>query len=145
MSSCLTSYPQDRWLFVTWHLHGSLPARYPPASKVSAGQAFVWINRQLDVSRTGPMFLRQERVATVVVESLYRGVEVGHYELAHWVIMANHVPVLLLPRVAQSRLLKSLKGSTAREANRLLTRTGEQSSESGAGLAAGGLSMVEHT
>jgi len=91
------------------------------------------------------MFLRQERVATVVVESLYRGVEVGHYELAHWVIMANHVPVLLLPRVAQSRLLKSLKGSTAREANRLLTRTGEQSSESGAGLAAGGLSMVEHT
>ena len=119
-------YPPDRWLFVTWHLHGSLPARYPPPSKVSAGQAFLWIDRQWDVSRTGPMFLRQERVATVVVESLYRGVEVGHYELAHWVIMANHVPVLLLPRVAPSRLLKSLQGSTA-------------------GLAAGGLSMVGRT
>jgi hypothetical protein len=39
--------------------------------------------------------------------------------------MANHVHVLLLPLVPPSRLLKSLKGSTAREANRLLGRTGE--------------------
>src|SRR5215469_2224354 len=53
------------------------------------------------------------------------GAELGHYELARWVIMANHVHVLLLPRAAPSRLLKSLEGSTAREANRLLARTGE--------------------
>jgi putative transposase len=40
--------------------------------------------------------------------------------------MANHVHVLLRPLVSPSQLLKSLKGSTAREANRLLNRTGEQ-------------------
>src|SRR5436189_6133823 len=40
-------------------------------------------------------------------------------------IMANHVRVLLLPRIPPSRLLKSLKGYTAYQANRVLGRTGE--------------------
>jgi REP-associated tyrosine transposase len=71
------------------------------------------------------MFLRQDAVAGLVVESLFKGVALGHYELAAWVVMANHVHVLLLPRVPPSRLLKSLKGYTAREANRLLGTTGE--------------------
>jgi REP element-mobilizing transposase RayT len=39
--------------------------------------------------------------------------------------MANHVHVLLLPQSPPSRLLQSLKGCTAREANRVLGRTGE--------------------
>ena len=39
--------------------------------------------------------------------------------------MSNHVHVLLRPLIAPSRLLQSLKGFTAREANRLLGRTGE--------------------
>ena len=34
--------------------------------------------------------------------------------------------VLLLPKIAASRLLESLKGATAREANRVLGRTGER-------------------
>ena len=41
--------------------------------------------------------------------------------------MANHVHVhvLLYPKIGPSRLLQSLKGFTAREANRMLDRTGE--------------------
>jgi REP element-mobilizing transposase RayT len=39
--------------------------------------------------------------------------------------MANHVHVLMLPLIDPSRLLKSLKGSTAREANRVMGRTGQ--------------------
>src|SRR6266568_1130239 len=43
-------YPQDRWLFLTWHLYGSLPqAQYPPPHHLSAGRAFIWI-----VTLTGP-------------------------------------------------------------------------------------------
>jgi REP element-mobilizing transposase RayT len=119
-------YPQDRWLFLTWHLHGSVPPNhFPPPHKASAGQAFVWLDRQLDAARTGPMFLRQEAIASLVVESLHRGAALGHYELACFVVMANHVHVLLLPGISPSRLMKSLKGYTAREANRLLGRTGE--------------------
>ena len=119
-------YPQGRWLFLTWSLHGVLrSSQYPPPDKASAGQAFVWMDRQLDIARTGPMFLRQDPIADLVVASLHRGAEFGHYELASFVVMANHVHVLLLPKVAVSRLMKSLKGYTAREANRLLGRTGE--------------------
>jgi len=40
--------------------------------------------------------------------------------------MANHVHVLLLPLIAPSRLLQSLKGHTAREANLILDRTGRK-------------------
>jgi REP element-mobilizing transposase RayT len=70
------------------------------------------------------MFLKLEPVAKIVADSLHRGVQLGHYDLLAWVLMANHVHVLLFPLVEPSRLLKSLKGSTAREANRILGRTG---------------------
>ena len=119
-------YPENTWLFVTWHLYGSLPsARFPPPRKASAGEAFVWMDRYADLARTGPLFLSQENVARLVVDSLVKGVELGHYRLKAFAIMANHVHVLLFPLVAPSRLLKSLKGHTAREANRVLGRVGE--------------------
>ncbi|MBI3698048.1 MAG: transposase, partial [Acidobacteria bacterium] len=119
-------YPQGQWLFLTWHLHGSLPhALYPPAHQLSDGNSFVWMDRYLDTTREGPLYLRRSEVAQILVESWRRGGELGHYELRAYVVMANHVHVRLLPRVAAARLLQSLKGATAREANRLLGRTGE--------------------
>jgi REP-associated tyrosine transposase len=119
-------YPDGKWLFVTWHLHGSLPhARYPPPGKPSSGAAFVWMDRYLDTVRTGPMYLAQERIAHVVAASLRSGVRLGHYDLAAYTILSNHVHVLLLPKISPSRLLRSLKGATARQANLILGRTGE--------------------
>jgi putative transposase len=128
------SYPEGRWLFVTWTLYGSFPAgRYPPPAKAksreaaaTSGEAFAWIDRYLDTTGTGPQYLRQPSIAQVVLDSLYRGVDLGQYELGPFAIMPNHVHVLLKPFVAPSHLLKSLKGATARESNRLLNRTGEQ-------------------
>ena len=61
----------------------------------------------------------------MVVQCLHKGVALGHYQLGAFVVMVNHVHVLLLPIVNPSRLLQSLKGFTAREANRMLGRTGE--------------------
>jgi REP element-mobilizing transposase RayT len=120
------SYPEGRWLFLTWTLHGSFRAgKFPPPYKATSGEAFAWIDRYLDNTRTGPQFLRQASIAQTVVDSFYTGVNLGHYELGPFVIMANHVHVLLRPLVAPPQLLKALKGSTAREANRLLNRTGE--------------------
>jgi type I restriction enzyme R subunit/putative DNA methylase len=49
----------------------------------------------------------------------------GHYELGAYVVMPNHVHLLVRPLVSPDRLLRSLKGSTARAANLLLGRTGE--------------------
>jgi type I restriction enzyme R subunit/putative DNA methylase len=83
------------------------------------------MDRYLDTTREGPMYLRQERIAQIVVDSLRRGVALGHYDLRAYVVMANHVHVLLFPKVAPAKLLQALKGSTAREANRVLGRIGE--------------------
>ena len=97
----------------------------PPPGPLTSGQAFVWIDRHLDTMRSGPMYLRQAAVAQIVVYSIHKGVDLGHYDLIAYVIMPNHVHLLIQPRIAPDRLLKSLKGATAREANRLLGRTGE--------------------
>ena len=119
-------YPEGKALFVTWHLHGSLPAfRYPPGGKLSSGRAFVWIDQFLDTVRYGPLYLRQPDIAGMVIDSIHKGVGLGHYDLQAYAVMANHVHLLIEPKIEASRLMKSLKGATAREANRILGRTGE--------------------
>ena len=71
------------------------------------------------------LYLRRQELAQMVVRCLHKGVALGHYQLGAFVVMANHVHVLLLPIVNPSRLLQSWKGFTAPEANRMLGRTGE--------------------
>lgn len=71
------------------------------------------------------MLLKDDRIAKVVLQSLHTGEELGHYTLQAYVIMANHVHVLLTPLIAPSRLLRSPKGVTAREANKILGRIGQ--------------------
>jgi hypothetical protein len=83
------------------------------------------MDRYLDTARTGPMYLAQKEVAGAIVDCLCRGEMLGHYELAAYAVLYNHVQVLLLPRIPPARLLQSLKGSAARQANLILGRTGE--------------------
>jgi REP element-mobilizing transposase RayT len=71
------------------------------------------------------MYLRQPAIAQLIVESIRKGEQLDHYELLAFLVMANHVHVLIHPHVHPSRLLKSLTGATAREANKVLGRTGE--------------------
>ena len=118
-------YVPGQSLFVSWHLHGSLPRSVYPPGKLLSGQIFAWVDRQVDTAQQGPMHLRREEVARIVVDSIRRGAELGHYDLHAFVVMPNLVHVLLTPRTHPSRLLQSLKGFTAHEANRLLGRTGE--------------------
>jgi REP element-mobilizing transposase RayT len=47
----------------------------------------------------------------------------GHYELHSYVVMPNHVHLLVTPRVIRGRWLGPLKGFTAHEANRILGRS----------------------
>ncbi len=119
-------YPEGASLFVTWGLHSVLPPSFAVRpGKLAGGQAFAWMDRQLDTVRSGPMYLRQPAIAQLVVKSIRKGVQLGHYELYVYVVMPNHVHILIRPHIDPSRLLKSLKGATAREANKLLGRTGE--------------------
>ena len=71
------------------------------------------------------MWLKNEAIAQIAFDCIQRGIALGHYELGAFVILANHVHLLILPRIEPSRLLRGLKGCSAREANKILHRTGE--------------------
>src|SRR5207248_6069167 len=46
-------------IFLTWRLHGSLPANRTFPSVMSSGRAFLTMDRILDHAVTGPLFLRR--------------------------------------------------------------------------------------
>lgn len=82
------------------------------------------MDRLLDTVTSGPRSLRQPEIARVVVEAIgYR--EPEQYDLHNFVVMPNHVHILVTPRVPVSQLMQSLKRFTAREANRILGLTGQ--------------------
>ena len=108
-------------VFITWRLHGSLPPHRFFSGGLSSGQAFAALDRLLDEPRTGPFHLRQPALADMVVDALQYNSEVlGHYDLHAFVVMPNHVHVLLTACIALPKLTKSIKGITAKRANELL-------------------------
>jgi putative transposase len=108
--------PTDKHLFLTWRLHGSLPPhRYLPPEGPTSGQAFVCIDRLLDRAVQGPRWLQQPRTAHTIIEALRYGDQVlGHYRLHAWVIMPNHVHLLVSPHVPLPKIMHSLKGFTGK-------------------------------
>ncbi|MGH9608948.1 MAG: REP-associated tyrosine transposase [Bryobacteraceae bacterium] len=113
-------------VFITFRLRDSLPAeRAFPAVNLTSGEAVLIMDRLLDQARSGPMFLKQPDIAGLVAESIRCGAEIGHYTMHSWVIMPNHVHLLLTPHVSLSKLLGSLKAMTSKRANRLLCRSGQ--------------------
>ena len=120
-------HPAGKLLFLTWRLAGSLPAsaiRKLHTSRLPAGRKFLAMDAILDQAASGPQWLKDEQVARCVIGGLSKGEELGHYRLIAFVVMSNHVHALLEPKAELDRIMNSLKGATARQANRLLGRTG---------------------
>jgi putative transposase len=147
--------PPGATLFVTFRLAGSLPqsiieqwqkkrrwlrhlAKTNPShhERVKADFERAWFAKFeeiLDGACIGPVWLSDERVAAIVVDSLhYRDGKV--YRLDAFSIMANQVHAVIkpLPRVEQEgvynalpSVMQSLKGYTSFKCNRLLVREGE--------------------
>jgi REP element-mobilizing transposase RayT len=113
-------------MFVTWRLAGSLPENRSFSPAVTSGQTFLAMDRILDNTRTGPLFLRLPDIAAMVVDAIhYRERHLRHYQLHSYVVMPNHVHLLMTPLVEVSKVMQSLKRFTAREGNRMLSRTGQ--------------------
>jgi REP element-mobilizing transposase RayT len=145
-------------IFLTWHLEGSLPrsARERLAAtrallEREAARAdedldqrkaryrkrlFAMLDQVLDAGQSGPLWLKQERIAAIVESTLLQRYS-DLYTLWAYVVMANHVHALLQPKpspnpaespevtdIPLKDITKRLKGYTALEANRLLNRTG---------------------
>jgi putative transposase len=118
--------PEDAALFITWRLHGSLPRTVHILKNQSAGKAFVAMDRELDKAATGPRWLQDERVAQCVADALQYGEkQLGLYALQAWVLMVNHVHILIDPKAKLQRITKSIKSYSARQANAILQRTGQ--------------------
>jgi putative transposase len=123
--------PPGGTIFLTWRLYGSLPAeviaKLRRERSSSDGKTFLKADRALDKSCSSPFWLKEPSIAQCVIAALYRGErELRQYVLRAFVIMPNHVHVLLEPSISLARITKGLKGVTGREANEILGRTGKR-------------------
>ena len=118
---------------VTFRLHDSLPkerleswrdelARLP--EEEAAAEYYRRVEEYLDVG-SGKAWLRDRPVALIVQDALLH-FDGERYRLYAWVIMPNHVHVLLRPLSGHdlAGIVQSWKSFTAKQANRVLGLTG---------------------
>jgi hypothetical protein len=75
-------HPNDRYLFLTWRLWGSLPAKSDWKVYPSAGHAFLAHDRALDQHASGPVWLPDPRIANLVAQAILIGDRERHlYDL----------------------------------------------------------------
>jgi len=179
--------PPGATIFLTWRLYGSLPqealerlaaeqrrlekqpirAEETPRDRAlrHSKRLFALADEMLAKNTTGPHWLKDERIARLVVDAFFYHHD-NLYTLVAFVVMPNHVHVVLTPLeegadepadaqgedgrqagasqqvrtqepdsqqvdvlslryVPLRRITQAIKGYTAREANRLLSRTGQ--------------------
>jgi REP element-mobilizing transposase RayT len=96
--------PEKSAIFVAWRLAGTRP---PPTPVV------------------GPRWLIEPRIAVIVAEALLHGDHVRRsYDLFAWVVMPNHVHVVMDPVIPLSEIMRWLKTATGNRANKLIAKTG---------------------
>jgi REP element-mobilizing transposase RayT len=119
---------------ITYGLHDSLPPKAVSALReerralrgsLSTDLRLAFeraLDRSLDRAR-GAAYLSDNRIAGVVAENLahFDGLR---YRLFAWCIMPTHVHVVLRAHAGLSGIIQSWKSYTAKEANRILGRTG---------------------
>jgi REP element-mobilizing transposase RayT len=94
-------------------------------AKLSGTDRCRFFDRQLDKSY-GACYLKDPEIAGVVEETILH-FENERYDLFAYVIMSNHVHVLLrtIPGFEIGKIVRSWKTFTARKANKILDRNGE--------------------
>ena len=112
-------YSDGCTLFVTFRLAGSLPVGRSFAG-VASGKAFASVDRLLDRCPCGPRYLGREEVAAAFVEVLLR-----RADLLEWVVMPNHVHLMVRAEADWTRTLQGIKGESALRCNRVLGRRGQ--------------------
>jgi REP element-mobilizing transposase RayT len=121
---------ERQWLL---HLAETNPTYHEQVAEQFERRWFVKFEEVLDGATVGPTWLRDDRIAAIIDESLrFRDNLV--YRLDAYSIMPNHVHLLMKPLPVSdndedyhslSSIMQSLKGYTAFKCNRLLGRTGE--------------------
>jgi len=153
-------HPPGAAIFLTCRLYGSLPEKAIQQLKEAQGlvereigkakasaekiaelklnqhkKLFAKLDAILDRAEIGPRWLGETEVATLVEDALLRRYA-ELYRLWAYVVMANHLHLLLRPKsiiphersrpqsfILLSSITKRIKGYTAREANGILQRS----------------------
>jgi len=119
--------------FITYRLHGSLPkAKLSQIEEEVANQPkhlqhekrFYLVEDILDRAYGEESLLADPRVAKIVQENFLHHAG-KKYELHGWVIMPNHVHILITPMVHLDSIVHSWKGYTAFQTNHILKRQGQ--------------------
>jgi len=134
--------------FVTFRLAGTLPAELiyrlkherellihqaraaqRPLTWHEQEQLYLWYSARVDVcldAGHGECLLKRPQVADLVASAL-RHFDGQRYELQAWVIMPNHVHVVVWPKPTRSltAILHSWKSFTSSQANKFLRRVGQ--------------------
>ena len=83
------------------------------------------MDRLLDRGRNGPLYLGRPEIAGLVEDALHDGERRFHrYRLYAYVVIPNHVHILVTPEVVSTRWLGPLKGFTSHQANKVLDSRG---------------------
>ena len=79
----------------------------------------------MDHCASGPMWLKDPTIAQCVLDTFLLAEQKWElYELFAWVLMANHVHVVLAPHRPVPDITRAIKKTSARRANQLLGRVG---------------------
>jgi putative DNA methylase len=80
----------------------------------------------LDRAPEGPQWLADPPIAAIFVDALLHGENIRRsYKLFAWVVMPNHVHVVLQPHEKLPEIMRWIKAATALRANRLAARRGQ--------------------
>src|SRR6266481_10153692 len=103
--------PEGRDLFLTWRLSGSLPVEVMAALRESKtkelGKRFREYDLELDEASSGPLWLKEPRVASVVVAGIGAAAEKRLCRVHAWVVMPNHVHLLVAPLAPMAAITKA--------------------------------------
>jgi REP element-mobilizing transposase RayT len=71
---------------------------------------FIVFDRRLDEARFGPLWLASPEIAKTLVAAIRKGQdELEQYTLHAFVVMANHVHLLIEPRIDIARIMKGIR------------------------------------
>jgi putative transposase len=123
--------PPGKDIFVSWRLYGSLPVTFirslQSSADNSARQRFRATEAQLDKALNGPLWLKEPSVARCVTDAIQRAATGLHFFRLHaYVVMPNHVHILIEPNVPLPRITHRVKGTSTRAANQILGRDGQR-------------------
>ena len=105
--------------FVTLRLSDALPVqalyRLGEVKSLDSTKAFTWLDGQLDAGRGGSLLA--DRANSLLIETALTESDLGRYSLGPYVIMPNHVHVLVQPRAdcPLAAVIHRWKARTARK------------------------------